>query len=110
MLPNYEQNMYRGIKNSTVDELKENSLIRRSLCMALGSPVDMKLETGEIASVTVADVVVARTLQDAIQKPSASKLKDLALITGELKEKAEVTFNSPEKLFGDIVIHNDSNN
>ena len=110
MLPNYEQNMYRGIKNSTVDELKENSLIRRSLCRALGSPVDMKLETGEIASVTVVDVVVARTLQDAIQKPSASKLKDLAVITGELKEKAEVTLNSPEKLFGDIVIHNDSNN
>lgn len=107
MLPNYEQNMYSGLKGkSTVDELKENSMIKRSLLRCLGSNVSMKLETGEVVDVTIADIVVARTLQDAIENPTPAKLKDLAAITGELKEKAEVALTPLQELLGDIVISN----
>ena len=103
ILPDYNQNIYRGIVTKT-DELKENSLIKKSLGKALGATVEETLETGEKVNVTIIDVVVAKTIQDAIEKPSTSKLKDLASITGELKESVDVNVRTADQLFGDIVI------
>jgi hypothetical protein len=103
ILPEYNQNIYKGIKSKT-DDLKENAMIKKSLSKVLGVDVDMKLETGETVNVTVSDIVVGETVRDAIERPSTSKLKDLAAITGELKETVDVNVQTPQELFGDIVI------
>lgn len=103
ILPEYDQDIYKGIMTKT-DELKENSLIKKSLGKALGAKVNVTLETGEVAKVTIADILVAHTLRDAIDKPNTSKLKDIASVTGELKATMDLNIQSPEELFGDIVI------
>lgn len=103
MLPSYDQNVYKGAISKT-NELKENLMVKKALSKALGVKVDMKLETGEIVMVTIADVLAAETIKDAIKYPSTSKLKDLAAIAGELKENVNVNLQSPQQLFGDLVI------
>lgn len=105
MLPDYDQNIYRGVLSKT-DELKENSLIKKSLSKALGAQIDVTLETGEVAVVTIADVLVAHTLKDAITKPNTSKLKDIAAITGELRDNVDLNIQTPQDLFGDIIVNN----
>lgn len=104
MLPEYDQNIYKGIVGCKTDELKENSMIKKSIGKALGITVEETLETGEKVNVTIADIIVAQTIKDAIKNPSTTKLKDLTAITGELKESVDVTVQTPQELFGDIII------
>ena len=106
MLPSYDRDIYKGVYSKT-DELKENSMVKKSLSKTLGAKVNMQLETGEIVVVTIADIVAAETVKDAIKNPSTSKLKDLAAITGELKENVDLNLQTPQQLFGDMVIKKD---
>lgn len=102
MLPQYDKNVYQGTL-SKVDEIKENSMVKKALSKTLGVKVDMRLETGETVVVTIAEILAAETIKDAIKNPSTSKLKDLAAITGELKENVDVNVQTPLQLFGDLV-------
>lgn len=103
MLPSYDIDVYKGVISKT-DEIKENSMVKKALSKTLGVKVDMKLETGETVIVTIADILAAETIKDAIQNPSTSKLKDLAAITGDLKENVDMNLRTPLQLFGDLVI------
>ena len=108
MLPQFEQNIYLGLKGIKVDEMKDSTIIKRSVTRCLGIRLPMELETGERVEVSVIDIITAETIKDAIKKPTTAKLKDLASIIGELKEKSDISINTPEKLFGDIVINDGS--
>lgn len=101
-LPDYDRAMYREAKSES-KELKEAQYIKKSLEKALGCETDVKLDDGTIVKTSIADVIVAETLKDAIKNPNTSKLKDLANINGELKQSVDVNIQSAEELFGDIV-------
>lgn len=106
MISEFDSHIYKGIKSKT-DDLKHDTLVTSALKKALGIPVNVTLETGEKVNVTICELLVSNVLKEAIENPSVGKLKDIAAITGELKDSVDVNLQSPEKLFGDIIISND---
>lgn len=101
-----EQNIYRGYA-SKVDDMKDATLVKKSVKKILGAEIPLELETGERARISIIDVVATKTIAEAIENPSTSKLKDLSTIMGE--NKVEVDVNADlGSLFGDIEVKDDS--
>ena len=105
MLTGIERRIYQGIALRK-DEVMQNNMVKNSVLRTLGVTYAIENEAGELEEHSIIQDIVNATLKDAIENPRMSNLKDLAMITGELKTEQNVNVNmsnAPSRLFGDCV-------
>ena len=91
----YNEIGYEGMSAQEVARLNKSSLIKEHLKMALQGEYE---KDGK--KVKVMDILVARTLENAINDPNPNKLKTIMEMNGELEEKKESEEVTPLSVFG----------
>lgn len=97
-LTDAEYDIYKGIKSARAKQVEE-MLIKKAVATALGIERDKYLPSGEKIVVTVAEELAAKTIKEALNNPSTSKLKDLSAIMGENKTVVEVQTDKGMDMF-----------
>lgn len=85
-----ELDVYKGLKTKRAEAVREG-MIKQAVGSVLGLETEMVLPTGEKVVVTFADKLAVRTVMEAIENPSTSKLKDLSTVMNENKVTVEHT-------------------
>lgn len=101
LLSPLDRRVYQCIK-SEGDKITQSNIIKKSLSQTLGATIEEIDEEGNVMAVSIAQKIVNATIQDAIENPDTRKLRDLANISGELKEgnsSINMNFNNPANLF-----------
>ena len=91
----YNEIAFEGINAQEVARLSKSSLIKDHLKMALQGEYE---KDGKKAKVM--DILVARTLENAINDPNPNKLKTIMEMNGELEEKKDGGEATPLSVFG----------
>lgn len=78
----YEMGILSAMPKTKADALTATKRVKAIINDMLGVETVRTLEDGTSVNCTVAEAIVAATLADMMQKPSVSKLKDLASIMG----------------------------
>lgn len=85
-----ELDVYKGLRTKRAEAVREG-MIKQAVGSVLGLETEMVLPTGEKVVVTFADKLAVRTVMEAIDNPSTSKLKDLSSVMNENKITVEHT-------------------
>lgn len=105
LLPTIDRQIYHGLRLVSGD-IVNSKVVSNAVRRTLGVEYEKVLEDGTVVQTSVIQEIVNATIKDAIENPKMSKLKDLATITGEIKQDNSVNVNmsnTPSKLFGDFV-------
>ena len=103
-LSTFDRQVYQCVKSKSNDLMKSNT-IKKSIAKTLGAVIEEIDEEGNVVEVSIEQKLVNATIKDAIDNPDTKKLKDLAMILGELKESGtsvNVNVTSPAEMFKGI--------
>ena len=82
-LTNAEAELFLGLKTKRAKKV-EQEIVRNALGLVLSAENEVEVD-GEVVSVSNAELLAYRTVKDALDNPSTSKLKDIASVMGESK-------------------------
>ena len=82
-LTNAEAELFLGLKTKRAKKV-EQEIVRNALGLVLSAENEVEVD-GEVVSVSNAELLAYRTVKDALDNPSTSKLKDIASVMGENK-------------------------
>lgn len=102
----YELRMFKEIKKSPADVLKENKMMESTLKNMLGMEIEAgEMEDGTVINLPVKDLIVAKKIAYDLQNPKNIDLKMYANVLGENEIKVNANLQGSKELFGDIVIN-----
>ena len=78
-----EAELFLGLKTKRAKKV-EKEIVKNALGSVLSAENEVEVD-GEVVSVTNAELLALRTVKDALDNPSTSKLKDIASVMGESK-------------------------
>ena len=106
LMSGYEQRIVRGIKKSKGDRHKDDQMILNITKRLMNQSVEVRdeLGTGEVVSVSLGELVVAKRLAYDLEHPEKIDLGMYSKVLGENKDKVELELKGADALFGDIVI------
>ena len=88
VLTGYEKYKALGKKGAKSDKLFKDAELRAVVQEVLASKKD---------NATIAEVLIAETIQEAIENPSTTKLKDIMIMAGQPLAPVEINTNSTIK-------------
>ena len=82
-LTNAEAELFLGLNTKRAKKV-EQEIVRNALGLVLSAENECEVD-GKVVSVSNAELLALRTVRDALDNPSTSKLKDIASVMGESK-------------------------
>ena len=100
----YEKRMYREIKKSPGDKLKDDKMLEATLKRVMNLENEVTLESGEVVNVSTREMLILRKVAYDLENPKNIDLKMYANVLGENEIKVNANLQTSNELFGDIVI------
>ena len=103
----YETRIYKEIKKSPGDKLKDDKMLESTLKRMMGMEVEVTLDSGEVINVPTKELLIAKKIAYDLANPKNIDLKMYSNVLGENEIKVNANLQTSKELFGDIVISED---
>ena len=100
----YELRMYREIKKSPGDKLKDDKMLEATLKRVMNLESEVVLESGEVVNVSTKEMLILKKVAYDLANPKNIDLKMYANVLGENEIKVNANLQTSKELFGDIVV------
>ena len=105
----YELRMYKEIKKSPGDKIKDDKMLESTLKRMMGMEVEVTLDSGEVINVPTKELLIAKKIAYDLENPKNIDLKMYANVLGENEIKVNGNLHTSLELFGDIVNKDEEN-